>query len=66
MQNFPKWIANDLVKSSKSRLLPNSHPVAWGALFASAGDQIFEQVAQMGTFFDSSSLLVILIPAGFN
>ena len=29
----------------QTRLLPNSHPVAWGPLFVSAGDQISEQVA---------------------
>ena len=30
------------------RLLPNGHPVAWGALLASAGDQVSEQVARTG------------------
>ena len=39
-----------------TRLLPNGRPVAWGALFASAGEQISEQVAWTGTLLDSSSL----------
>ena len=30
------------------RLLPNGRPVTWGTLLANAGDQISEQVAQMG------------------
>ena len=40
----------------ESRLLPNGRSVTWGALFASVGDQISEQVARTGALLDLSSL----------
>ena len=43
---------NENAEWLKTRLLPNGRPLAWGALFASSGDQISEQVGPTGALLD--------------